>query len=85
MKTQNQCYCAIADAYRDLVGRAFTMEEVAEWALGRHLMPTPKRGAPQLAFDDFERRLQLAKDKGLLPDVHSPKRLQAAEFAKHVS
>jgi hypothetical protein len=81
MKTQNQCLLAIFDAYTDLVGRAVTMNEVSEWALGRCLMPTPKRGDSKERFADFEWRLAEAKRRGLLLDEESPQRLRGAGAA----
>jgi hypothetical protein len=85
MKTQNQCLLAIVDAYMELVGRAVTMAEVSEWALGRGLTPTPRRGDSKERFADFESRLAEAKHRGLLLDEESPYRLRGAEAAASIA
>lgn len=58
MKTQTACLRAILDVFGTTIGgRPFTMNEVAEWAEREGLYPTPKRGDPPAAFDDFIKRL----------------------------
>lgn len=64
MKTQTACLRAILDVFGTRIGgRAFTMNEVAEWAEREGLYPTPKRGDPPAAFDDFLKRLDDVRRK----------------------
>lgn len=62
MKTGTACVRAILDAFRESInGRPFTMDEAAEWAESNGLWPTPKRGDPPAAFDDFLQRLDAVR------------------------
>lgn len=80
MRTKNDCLLAIVDAYGDLVGRPITMDEVAEWQIGRGLVTIPKRGSSPALFSEFSSALTEAKRKGLLADEQSPKRKLAESF-----
>jgi hypothetical protein len=53
-KTKQQRLQATVGAYRDLIGRPFTMEEVSAWAIANNLYPTPKRGDPDPICEAWE-------------------------------
>lgn len=62
--TETACLRAILDVFGTRIGgRAFTMNEVAEWAEREGLYPTPKRGDPPAAFDDFLKRLDAVRKR----------------------
>lgn len=64
MKTQTACVRAILDAFTSNIGgRPFTMNEAAEWAEREGLYPTPKRGDPPAAFEEFETRLDAVRKR----------------------
>jgi hypothetical protein len=85
MKTQRECLLAIFDAYRALVSRPVTMDEVSEWSTARELYPVPNRGELPHCFEVWGMRLKAAIEKGLLPDDQSPRRLRAAEAVASIA
>ncbi len=59
-KTKQQRLVAVVDAYRRLVNRPVTMDEVSSWAMTCGLYPTPKRGDTVAACEAFEKALDEA-------------------------
>ena len=85
MNSRTECLLAIFKVYRELVRRPVTMQEVAEWQIGRGLATAPKKGDPIEIFRAFETKLDQAKAAGLLPDNQSPERLRGQQAADQVS
>lgn len=59
-RTKQDRLLACFRAYRDLVGRAVTIEEVSRWAIQHDLYPTPDRYAKSAEAIVWEERLAAA-------------------------